>query len=143
MYFPESTQTLEQFYASSKKKKPFKIVEMKHNNFISTKALETHKQEDQRSLKYSGCCTIKVILSQCSSNPPMSQSFLQKSISARGHPKIIQTLKYLEILFPERRKTAVRKKDILCLLEYFPLIHHPIYQQLSLLQCEKPTRWCN
>ncbi|CAB3252755.1 unnamed protein product [Arctia plantaginis] len=110
IYVPEHWNNV---ILATRKKKPFKTVEMKRDDFISTKALETNITNRKIGVDRSKVEWLQIQWILYNKSHPFSMFF-----------------KYSNE--PEREeKSAMRKKDLLCLLEYVPPIYHPFYQQLK------------
>ncbi|XP_039747039.1 uncharacterized protein LOC120637854 isoform X2 [Pararge aegeria] len=137
IYVPEHWNNV---ILAARKKKPFKIVEMKGDDFISTKALETNITNRKIGVDRSKVEWLKIQWLLYNKSHPFSMFFkysnepevlfAEVNFSKRSSK---DTSNFeLEILFPEGRKIShEKKKDLLCLLEYVPPIYHPFYEQLK------------
>lgn len=125
---------------AARKKKPFKIEEMKRDDFISTKALETNITNRKIGIDKSKVEWLKIQWMLYNKSHPFSMFFkysnepevlfTEVNFSKRSSQSTSNF--ELEILYPEGRKISPeKKKDLLCLLEYVPPIYHYFYQQLK------------
>lgn len=124
---------------AARKRNPFKIVEMKRADFISTKALETNITNRKVAVDRSKVEWLKIqwmlynkmhpfsLFFKYSNNP--EAMFTEANLSKRASQ---DTATFeLEILYPDGRKISPeKKKDLLCLLDFVPPVYHCFYQQL-------------
>lgn len=137
IYIPEHWNKV---ILAARKKNPFKIVEMKRADFISTKDLETNITNrkiavDRRKVEW-----LKIQWMLYNKMHPFSMFFkysndpevLFAEVNFSKRSSQDTSIFELEVLYPEGRKiSSEKKKDLECLLEYIPPIYHSFYKNLK------------
>lgn len=125
---------------TANKKVPFEVVEMKSEDFISSKLMTdsiTHRHKDQDKntvewfkiqwLKFEEAFPSKIFF-KYSINPEENFSVLNIQKRSCPTPDFLSQM----LAYPNGRKISVEKqKDLIELLQYIPPIHHEFYENLQ------------